>query len=71
MILRTPPCIAEHKEPIPVSSVVGDIRNFEDVSRALTGVDVVYHTAAIISWRMFPDYKGMEDVNVEGKILDS
>ncbi len=48
-----------------VEKVVGDVRIFEDVKRALEGVDVVYHLAAIISIGGCKK-KLVWDVNVNG-----
>ena len=49
-----------------MKSLTGDIRQMADVENALRGVDVVIHTAGLISFGTLPDCKGMEEVNVKG-----
>ena len=36
------------------------------VNRACEGVNVVMHIASVIDWRMFPNYKALQEVNVTG-----
>jgi len=48
-----------------VHFVQGDIRNYEDVNKACTGIDIVIHTASIIDWGTKSE-KDVYDVNVEG-----
>ncbi|ELU09823.1 hypothetical protein CAPTEDRAFT_109619 [Capitella teleta] len=55
-----------HTEYIPVKSCTGDIRNQDDVKRALRGVDAVVHSAGVISFGTFPDIDTMADVNING-----
>ncbi|BFZ04359.1 hypothetical protein BsWGS_07397 [Bradybaena similaris] len=51
-----------------VKSLVGDISNSEFVHKALKGVHSVIHVAGVVSWGTFPDYEGMERVNVRGTL---
>lgn len=50
-----------------MTSRVGDIRVMSDVDEALDGVDVVIHTAGLVSFGTLPDVTGMEQVNVKGE----
>jgi hypothetical protein len=54
-------------ETKPMTSQVGDIRVMSDVDKALDGVDVVIHTAGLVSFGTLPDVTGMEQVNVKGE----
>ena len=38
------------------------------VKQACTGVDVVLHVASLIDWRLFPNHKVLQEINVKGKI---
>ena len=57
-----------HAQPKPVRSIRGDLCSYDDVQSALEGVDVVIHTAGVISYGIFPDYDRMQHVNVHGKL---
>ena len=60
-----------HAVTKPISSTVGDLRQLPDLIRALDGVDSVIHTAGLISFGTFPDYQGMEEINVKGKYRET
>lgn len=45
---------------------VADIKNFDSVMEAMSGVDCVIHAAAVIDMRFFPDEKEMIATNVNG-----
>ena len=47
-------------------SLVGDLLNLDDVSKAMNGVSMVIHTAGVVDIRMFPDVEKLKKVNVEG-----
>jgi len=59
-------CLAGHKEPIPVRSVVGDVRKLTELRIATRDVTTVIHAAGIVSFGTFPDSKAMLDVNAKG-----
>ena len=50
----------------PILSCEGCVTDFNTISKALQGVDTVYHIAGKISFGTFPDIKGMYQINVEG-----
>lgn len=55
---------AQHLESIGVEPVIADIRDYEAVRRAVRGVDIVFHLAAIMSdWGFWRDFY---QVNVLG-----
>ena len=58
--------ITGHDENKPIISKIGDIRELYEVTEAMKGVDSVIHVAGLISLGIFPDYDGMEKVNVDG-----
>lgn len=58
--------MTEYRERISVVSCTGDIRNIEDLQNAIIGVNFVIHAAAAVDFRMFPDIKFLEHVNVLG-----
>jgi len=43
----------------------GDVRNYEDVNKACKGMNVVFHTAAIVDWGIIPENEVL-DINVGG-----
>ncbi|MCE7983647.1 MAG: NAD-dependent epimerase/dehydratase family protein [Caldilinea sp. CFX5] len=51
-----------------VETVVGDLRNFEDVKRAVRGVDAIYHLAAAFGGpfdnRQYLEINGMGTINL-------
>lgn len=54
--------------PVDLEGVValqGDVRSIDDVRRACTGVDLVFHLAALIDWGQHPP-ELVRAVNVEG-----
>ncbi len=64
------PCFmfnTEHAENVTQTSIVGDIREFHDISEAMEGVDAVIHAASLIDISMFPDVERLEATNVLGK----
>ena len=48
-------------------SFVGDLRNEQDVTSAMAGVDAVIHAGGLVSFGTFPDLEKMEEVNVKGE----
>ncbi len=46
-------------------SIVGDIRNYDEVLRAFEGVDIVIHAAAIVDWGLCPK-EVLDSVNITG-----
>lgn len=48
---------------------IGDVTHFEDVKKAVEGVDVVIHAAAVIDVSPQPDTETMNAVNVEGIVI--
>ena len=50
----------------PEKRIVGDIRSKKEVTKALEGVDTVFHTAAMISYGTHPNFQGMQEINVKG-----
>ncbi|MCF7876440.1 NAD-dependent epimerase/dehydratase family protein [Candidatus Bipolaricaulota bacterium] len=52
-------------EGLEVETVLGDIRNQEEIMEACTGVDGIFHTAALYSF-WAPDYREFYETNVEG-----
>ncbi len=59
--------ISDFHENVPVSSIVGDITNINDVRSALNGVQAVIHTASLISVGPIPDVQALHNVNVKGE----
>lgn len=52
-------------DDLEIETVVGDIRNPDEVANAIQGVDGVFHTAALYSF-WAPRYEDFYDTNVEG-----
>lgn len=50
--------------------ITADIRNERQLMKAMEGVDVVIHCAALIDVDLFPNEKELHSVNVEGKPLE-
>jgi dTDP-L-rhamnose 4-epimerase len=50
--------------PDDVEFIQGDVRNYDDVDRAVTGVDVIFHEAAYGGYA--PELTKMSDVNASG-----
>lgn len=48
-----------------IESVVGDIRDYEQVKSALTGCCCVFHVAAVVDWGQ-RSYEFLEEVNYGG-----
>lgn len=55
-----------HSQVVPIKSIVGDIRNLSDLREAMNGVDMVIHTAGLVSFGTFPQSDLMQEVNVKG-----
>ncbi|OWA50666.1 3 beta-hydroxysteroid dehydrogenase/Delta 5--_4-isomerase [Hypsibius exemplaris] len=53
-------------ESVKMKYLVGDVRDTDALSRAVRGVDCVFHTAGVVDVAMFPDDPLMWDVNVRG-----
>jgi nucleoside-diphosphate-sugar epimerase len=58
-----------NKNSFPAESGIeyfqGDVRNYEDVLAACMGIDVVFHTAAIVDWGILPESEVLA-INVGG-----
>lgn len=62
--LHIPP---EHKRILGVTSYIQtDITRKDDISRALEGIEVVFHTAALLPFSIRNTHQAMRQVNVEG-----
>jgi len=48
-----------------IEYIQGDVRNYEEVLAVCTGIDIVFHTAAIIDWGIIPESEVL-DINVGG-----
>lgn len=46
--------------------ITADIRNEVQLLKALNGVDVIIHCAALIDVSLFPDESELQSINVEG-----
>ncbi len=57
-----------HKEDVRLKSIVGDIRQFDQVLEATKGVDTVIHSLSLIDVSMFPDVAQLEIINVKGNL---
>ncbi|XP_069134758.1 3 beta-hydroxysteroid dehydrogenase/Delta 5--_4-isomerase type 1-like [Argopecten irradians] len=55
-----------HKEPKPLTSILGNICDLPTVQQACRGVTAVVHVAGMVSYGTFPDIEGMQRVNVQG-----
>ena len=55
-----------HTERVRVRSIVGSVSDQTALEDALEGVDVVFHSASVVDVNPFPDYKRMEETNVNG-----
>lgn len=56
----------EHSQVVPIRSIVGDIRSLSDLREAMNDVDMVIHTAGLVSFGTFPQTALMQEVNVKG-----
>ena len=52
----------------PVTSYLGSVTDRDAVQGATRDVNSVIHIAGLISVGLFPDFQGMEKVNVDGKL---
>ncbi len=50
---------------LPVETIIGDIRNFEQVTEACEGVNIIFHTAAQV-WDPSVKDAVYEEINIEG-----
>ncbi len=57
--------IKKYKGNSSVKYIKGDIRNFEEISKACHGMDILIHTAAIVDWGTRPQQE-IYDVNFTG-----
>ena len=57
-----------HVEDKPMKTFLGDIRMRDELRQAVSGADVVIHTAGLVSTSNFPDVNKLRDVNVTGVI---
>ncbi|KAG8173564.1 hypothetical protein JTE90_021687 [Oedothorax gibbosus] len=55
-----------HEEKKSMKHYVADIKNFDSLLEAFSGVDCVIHAAAVIDMRFYPDEKEMVATNVNG-----
>ena len=62
---------SEYEPRKPLKCITGDSRLYDDVIQAVEGVDVVIHTAGIVSIGPFPDVLAMQNVNIKGRFVAS
>lgn len=55
----------DFRDPDRVVVIRGDVRSFDALRRAFDGVDVVFHSAALVDWGQHPE-EVVEAVNVDG-----
>ena len=53
-----------------VDFITGDIRDQNKLAKAMNGVDVVIHCAALVDIGLVPNEKELYSVNVEGMSLE-
>ncbi|CAH1801617.1 unnamed protein product [Owenia fusiformis] len=51
-----------------ILSVVGDITDYESVSEACRGADVVFHVLSLVDASLIPDRDALERINVDGTL---
>ncbi|KAI8782543.1 3 beta-hydroxysteroid dehydrogenase [Biomphalaria glabrata] len=58
----------DYQETKKVKYIEGSVTDAKFLAHSLKGATSVIHVAGLISWGTFPDFQGMEEVNVKGTL---
>lgn len=58
--------VVDFEDRKPVTSIIGNLTDPDVVRKACKNVKCVFHIAALVEYKLFPDITALNEINIQG-----